>query len=83
MNECTEHKHDCPSNSACINTADGFTCRCIDGYRDDSPNPERPGRICAKSKLIMKAKKVLFMLKGFIYLKIIYLKILRFFVLKF
>uniref|UniRef100_A0A915D433 Transmembrane cell adhesion receptor mua-3 n=1 Tax=Ditylenchus dipsaci TaxID=166011 RepID=A0A915D433_9BILA len=50
VNECEEHKHDCSANAACIDTADAFTCRCNDGYRDDSPNlQDKPGRMCTKA----------------------------------
>lgn len=51
LNECAEGKHDCSLNATCIDTAESFTCRCRDGFRDDSQNVvDRPGRLCAKGE---------------------------------
>ncbi|VDM79491.1 unnamed protein product [Strongylus vulgaris] len=45
-------KHDCSAHASCIDTADGFTCRCHDNYRDESPSPATfPGRVCIRGRL--------------------------------
>uniref|UniRef100_A0A0R3QEA0 EGF-like domain-containing protein n=1 Tax=Brugia timori TaxID=42155 RepID=A0A0R3QEA0_9BILA len=49
VNECATGKHDCSSSATCIDTADLFTCRCRDGFRDESPDVvNRPGRVCVR-----------------------------------
>ena len=56
INECTSNQHDCSRHASCIDTADGFTCRCHDSYRDESPDSSRqPGRVCVRGGL-MEAK---------------------------
>ena len=50
-NECTSNAHDCSANAQCIDQISGFTCRCRDGHRDDSPDVfKRPGRVCVESR---------------------------------
>lgn len=52
INECITGKHDCSSSASCIDTADLFTCRCRDGFRDESPDlVNRPGRVCVRGLL--------------------------------
>ena len=33
VDECADNTHNCPSNSNCVDTEQGFGCTCIDGYR--------------------------------------------------
>ncbi|XP_078597034.1 uncharacterized protein LOC144873499 isoform X2 [Branchiostoma floridae x Branchiostoma japonicum] len=46
--ECSEpEKTDCSPNAACLNTVGSFSCSCIMGYQDQSPDvASRPGRVC-------------------------------------
>ncbi|KHN76197.1 Transmembrane cell adhesion receptor mua-3 [Toxocara canis] len=46
INECEDRRlNDCAENADCIDQADGYTCRCRNGYADVSP-PGVKGRIC-------------------------------------
>ncbi|OZC08479.1 hypothetical protein X798_04540 [Onchocerca flexuosa] len=43
---CKQGNNDCDRNARCIEHADNdYVCACPSGYRDKSPNPNRPGRI--------------------------------------
>ncbi|XP_078597318.1 63 kDa sperm flagellar membrane protein-like isoform X2 [Branchiostoma floridae x Branchiostoma japonicum] len=46
--ECSEpEKTDCSPHAACLNTDGSFSCSCIMGYQDKSPDvASRPGRVC-------------------------------------
>ncbi|XP_035676239.1 fibrillin-1-like [Branchiostoma floridae] len=46
--ECSEpEKTDCSPHAACLNTVGSFSCSCIMGYQDKSPDvTSRPGRVC-------------------------------------
>ena len=33
VDECADNTHNCPSNSNCVDTEQGFGCTCTDGYR--------------------------------------------------
>eukprot|EP00058_Branchiostoma_floridae_P001570 XP_002587058.1 hypothetical protein BRAFLDRAFT_102977 [Branchiostoma floridae] len=46
--ECSEpEKTDCSPHAACLNTIGSFSCSCIMGYQDKSPDvTSRPGRVC-------------------------------------
>lgn len=46
--ECSEPRlHDCHAGARCVDLADGYTCQCLNGYADISPDPKnKPGRIC-------------------------------------
>uniref|UniRef100_A0A9J2QCB0 EGF-like domain-containing protein n=1 Tax=Ascaris lumbricoides TaxID=6252 RepID=A0A9J2QCB0_ASCLU len=46
-NECEDPKmNDCDKNAECLDTDDGFTCRCNTGFYDDGNDPHKPGRVC-------------------------------------
>lgn len=48
------NRNDCHPAAICSesNNADGYTCRCRDGYVDQSPDKQgRPGRICVEQVL--------------------------------
>ena len=48
-NECALGTHQCNPNADCIDTANGYSCRCKSGWSDVSPDPLRaPGRQCRK-----------------------------------
>ncbi|XP_066283357.1 uncharacterized protein [Branchiostoma lanceolatum] len=46
--ECSDpEKTDCSPHAACLNTDGSFSCSCIMGYQDKSPDvASRPGRVC-------------------------------------
>ncbi|XP_035660461.1 uncharacterized protein LOC118404837 [Branchiostoma floridae] len=46
--ECSDpEKTDCSPHAACLNTEGSFSCSCIMGYQDKSPDEaSRPGRVC-------------------------------------
>ncbi|XP_078594592.1 uncharacterized protein LOC144872397 isoform X2 [Branchiostoma floridae x Branchiostoma japonicum] len=46
--ECSDpQKTDCSPHANCVNTVGSFTCSCIMGYQDKSPDvASRPGRVC-------------------------------------
>ncbi|XP_035676197.1 uncharacterized protein LOC118415601 [Branchiostoma floridae] len=46
--ECSDpEKTDCSPHAACLNTVGSFSCSCIMGYQDKSPDvASRPGRVC-------------------------------------
>eukprot|EP00058_Branchiostoma_floridae_P003535 XP_002589023.1 hypothetical protein BRAFLDRAFT_87496 [Branchiostoma floridae] len=46
--ECSDpEKTDCSPQAACLNTEGSFSCSCIMGYQDKSPDEaSRPGRVC-------------------------------------
>ncbi|VDL87736.1 unnamed protein product, partial [Nippostrongylus brasiliensis] len=46
-NECADPKlNDCDHNADCIDTDDGFTCLCKDGFFDENTDPTKTGRVC-------------------------------------
>ncbi|KAM6911522.1 uromodulin-like 1 [Lycodopsis pacificus] len=44
FNECASEDNDCSQWATCTNTWASYTCVCLDGFIDNSP--ERPGRAC-------------------------------------
>ncbi|PIO72504.1 calcium binding EGF domain protein, partial [Teladorsagia circumcincta] len=50
VNECAEARlNNCSPNAKCIDKAVGYTCRCVPGFVDTSPEGARqPGRICTQ-----------------------------------
>lgn len=44
---CRQGNNDCDRNARCFER-DGsdYVCACTSGYRDKSPDPSRPGRMC-------------------------------------
>ncbi|XP_078580466.1 63 kDa sperm flagellar membrane protein-like [Branchiostoma floridae x Branchiostoma japonicum] len=45
FDECADpDDHDCPIEAVCVNTVGSFTCRCREGYKDESA--DSPGRSC-------------------------------------
>ncbi|KHJ44769.1 EGF-like domain protein [Trichuris suis] len=42
LNDCDRE------NAVCTETGESFSCSCIAGFLDVSPDPERPGRLCKK-----------------------------------
>ncbi|VDO64091.1 unnamed protein product [Heligmosomoides polygyrus] len=54
VDECSLGTHTCDPNADCVDTPDGYTCRCKAGWRDSSRDPLRsPGRICRKGGLTL------------------------------
>lgn len=48
-NECLTGKHDCDPNAECHDNEQSFTCECLPGFTDRSPNRlNRPGRVCVQ-----------------------------------
>ena len=35
IDECATNKHDCHASAQCINTADGYECKCQTGFKGD------------------------------------------------
>lgn len=54
LNElCEIGKNDCGENSMCQQiSSDQFTCFCLSGFRDVSPDKKKPGRKCVPSNFI-------------------------------
>ncbi|CAJ0943046.1 unnamed protein product, partial [Mesorhabditis belari] len=47
VDECSLGTHNCDTHADCIDTNEGYTCRCRSGFQDSSPDPLRsPGRLC-------------------------------------
>jgi len=38
--------HDCSPNADCLDTPESYRCKCRDDFVDESPDRNRPGRIC-------------------------------------
>uniref|UniRef100_A0A915K0L1 Uncharacterized protein n=1 Tax=Romanomermis culicivorax TaxID=13658 RepID=A0A915K0L1_ROMCU len=38
--------NDCAQNAVCVDELDGYTCKCKPNFKDKSPSPSRPGRVC-------------------------------------
>lgn len=50
LNDC-----DSPDRAICIETDDGYLCRCRQGFYDISPDKSsKPGRLCKARKFIVK-----------------------------
>ncbi|VDN55231.1 unnamed protein product [Dracunculus medinensis] len=46
-NRCSAGNNDCDRNARCIQRGkNDYECACLAGYRDKSPNPSKPGRVC-------------------------------------
>ncbi|KAI1732442.1 adhesion G protein-coupled receptor E2 [Ditylenchus destructor] len=43
---CATNGQVCSRNALCENVGDSFTCRCKEGYVDQSADPAKPGRTC-------------------------------------
>lgn len=57
VDECSLGTHECDSNADCLDTAEGYTCRCKIGFSDISANLlTSPGRQCKRSKIGTKIK---------------------------
>ncbi|CAJ0578738.1 unnamed protein product, partial [Mesorhabditis spiculigera] len=51
IDECSLGTHNCDAHADCIDTNEGYTCRCRAGYQESSPDPLRsPGRSCRPSQ---------------------------------
>lgn len=51
VNECLDARlNDCASNAVCQDEVDGYTCRCLVNFKDESPDPKKPGRRCTARK---------------------------------
>uniref|UniRef100_A0AC34GBJ1 EGF-like domain-containing protein n=1 Tax=Panagrolaimus sp. ES5 TaxID=591445 RepID=A0AC34GBJ1_9BILA len=49
VDECSLGTYQCDSNADCVDTAEGYTCRCKSGWADVSADPQNsPGRHCRK-----------------------------------
>ncbi|KAK6041314.1 hypothetical protein COOONC_21180, partial [Cooperia oncophora] len=49
VDECSLGTHTCDPNADCVDTPEGYTCRCKAGWKDSSRDPLRnPGRVCRK-----------------------------------
>lgn len=57
-------RNDCHNQAICSETKneDGYTCRCRDGYVDQSPDTvQKPGRVCIEQVNIFKILIKLFL----------------------
>lgn len=55
MDECSLGTHECDSNADCLDTSEGYTCRCKIGFSDISANLlTAPGRQCKRSEQCKK-----------------------------
>ncbi|VDM66969.1 unnamed protein product [Strongylus vulgaris] len=52
VNECSDARYnDCSPHARCIDKTVGYTCRCVPGFADVSPEGlKRPGRQCIPCK---------------------------------
>ncbi|KAK6027850.1 EGF-like domain protein, partial [Ostertagia ostertagi] len=51
VDECSLGTHTCDPNADCVDTPEGYTCRCKTGWKDSSRDPLRsPGRVCRKER---------------------------------
>lgn len=48
VNECGLGSHDCSPAADCIDSPEGYLCRCRDGFSDESPDFRLPGRVCSR-----------------------------------
>ena len=48
VDECSLGTHTCDPHADCVDTPDGYTCRCKAGWQDASRELRNPGRICKK-----------------------------------
>ncbi|ETN68365.1 EGF-like domain protein [Necator americanus] len=48
VDECSLGTHTCDPNADCVDTPEGYTCRCKAGWQDASRDLRNPGRICKK-----------------------------------
>lgn len=47
QNECADGSADCSRDAHCIDRADGYECKCKQGFVDASPQVDKyPGRVC-------------------------------------
>lgn len=54
VDECSLGTHTCDPNADCVDTPEGYTCRCRSGWKDSSRDPLRnPGRVCRKADICM------------------------------
>ncbi|CAB3403060.1 unnamed protein product [Caenorhabditis bovis] len=52
VDECSLGRHTCDPHADCIDTSDGYTCKCRNGWHDASVDPLRsPGRVCKKADM--------------------------------
>lgn len=62
---CEIGKNDCGENAQCVQKPDNqFTCVCVSGFRDDSPDKSKPGRKCVPSNFFIYILKFIFITKN-------------------
>lgn len=51
-NECLRHEdNDCDAHATCIDNQEGYTCRCLPGFKDQSADQTyQPGRKCVQER---------------------------------
>ena len=66
-NECLDRStHTCDDNADCVDTPDGYTCQCFNGYVDVSSSANLPpGRVCTVQTTCPKQKTdLMFLIDG-------------------
>lgn len=61
VDECALGTHECDGDADCMDTLDGYSCRCKPGWVDASPDTlNAPGRVCKKGRFIGQNRLSLF-----------------------